>query len=366
VVRLSLPLALSFALLAWACAEPRCPKGYLQYGDVCRRCPPGQVRENGLCVSEGGVALDDHESAEQDGGGQEQATDVGSADASGSQDQDIPEFDAATCNDIPGDRPCGCQPGALDVRGDGTECVDACSVTNCDASVQCRVASECADPGTCNERVCGSDGTCGSRNQADHTPCTMLGSSGVCSAGSCTGCIDDSDCHDRGPLTACNTESHRCVVPSRCGDGVAQSEAGEECDDSNEIDEDGCTNSCKRAVCGDGIVRNAGISTMLEQCDPAAPGWSTQTCSSDCRRSVYVSNRSGSCPAGTTAPLWGVCTVPCNVDADCPVVPKIGTPFCFPSVKICAIYCTEDNQCPSGLRCDNQGSGATAECNGII
>ena len=37
-----------------------------------------------------------------------------------------------------------------------------------------------------------------------------------------------------------------------CGD--ANVDAGEECDDGNQIDTDSCTNACKNAVCGDGIV----------------------------------------------------------------------------------------------------------------
>ena len=36
---------------------------------------------------------------------------------------------------------------------------------------------------------------------------------------------------------------------------------GEECDDGNQIDGDGCTSLCKREICGDGVVNNG------EQCD---------------------------------------------------------------------------------------------------
>jgi cysteine-rich repeat protein len=45
-----------------------------------------------------------------------------------------------------------------------------------------------------------------------------------------------------------------------CGD--AQVQAGEQCDDGNQVNEDSCTNQCVAARCGDGIVR-AGV----EQCD---------------------------------------------------------------------------------------------------
>lgn len=45
-----------------------------------------------------------------------------------------------------------------------------------------------------------------------------------------------------------------------CGNMIIES--GEECDDANSIDTDDCTNACKMAVCGDGIVL-----TGSEECD---------------------------------------------------------------------------------------------------
>jgi cysteine-rich repeat protein len=49
------------------------------------------------------------------------------------------------------------------------------------------------------------------------------------------------------------------VAPGRCGDGVLQ--AGEECDDGNEIGSDECSNRCEWARCGDGILH------IGESCD---------------------------------------------------------------------------------------------------
>lgn len=45
-----------------------------------------------------------------------------------------------------------------------------------------------------------------------------------------------------------------------CGNGVLDS--GEKCDDGNRDDNDGCTNACRLATCGDGITE-----TGVEQCD---------------------------------------------------------------------------------------------------
>lgn len=45
-----------------------------------------------------------------------------------------------------------------------------------------------------------------------------------------------------------------------CGNGVT--EAGEQCDDGNTVSTDGCTSTCRNAVCGDAIVRSG-----VEGCD---------------------------------------------------------------------------------------------------
>ena len=42
-------------------------------------------------------------------------------------------------------------------------------------------------------------------------------------------------------------------VPPSCGDGVVQ--AGEDCDDGNDVDTDACTSRCRDPFCGDGWVQ---------------------------------------------------------------------------------------------------------------
>ena len=51
-------------------------------------------------------------------------------------------------------------------------------------------------------------------------------------------------------------------VPSPCGNGVYQT--GEECDDGNDVETDGCLSTCKQAKCGDGYVWEG-----VEGCDDA-------------------------------------------------------------------------------------------------
>lgn len=78
------------------------------------------------------------------------------------------------------------------------------------------------------------------------------------------GCEDDAASYvpryfDGGPVT----HDGGVAFVHLCGDGTVQAELGEECDDANETDEDGCSSFCQREFCGDGVVQ-AGLG---ESCD---------------------------------------------------------------------------------------------------
>jgi cysteine-rich repeat protein len=78
------------------------------------------------------------------------------------------------------------------------------------------------------------------------------------------------------------------VPPPRCGDGHL--DPGEECDDGNREDRDGCTNACTCARCGDGILHvfdttppnGSCAAAPVEQCDDANGG--DAFCSASCMR----------------------------------------------------------------------------------
>jgi cysteine-rich repeat protein len=76
-----------------------------------------------------------------------------------------------------------------------------------------------------------------------------------------------------------------------CRNGIV--EAGEQCDDGNDIDTDACRNSCAWATCGDGVVR-----TDVEECDDGNNA-NGDSCSATCQR----------CAGGVTSDDNGHCYV---------------------------------------------------------
>ncbi len=65
--------------------------------------------------------------------------------------------------------------------------------------------------------------------------------------------------------------------PETCGNGMI--DAGEECDDGNQIDADGCQHDCRLPICGDGIVDPG------EQCDDGNTA-DADGCQGDCQLPV--------------------------------------------------------------------------------
>ncbi|MBN1947814.1 MAG: DUF4215 domain-containing protein [Bradymonadales bacterium] len=72
--------------------------------------------------------------------------------------------------------------------------------------------------------------------------------------------------------SGCRTD----CTPVRCGDHIQ--DTGEECDDGNDIDDDGCSNECENPICGDSIIQTDGG----EQCDVGGtPPW--PGCDEECQ-----------------------------------------------------------------------------------
>lgn len=172
----------------------------------------------------------------------------------------------------------------------------------------CSTNADCAPVG-------GAAGVCGGTGLA---ACTTR--VGRCSNAVPTSCVTDRDCpiggvclmretrHTRscvapasGSVNQCNWEPWTdCLPIGSCGDGAV--DAGEECDDGNDSNNDGCTNQCKRNVCGDGFqfrgaedcdygsARNTGEPIVQADYGSTALG-----CSSVCRQ---VTRSGGYCGDG--------------------------------------------------------------------
>lgn len=72
-----------------------------------------------------------------------------------------------------------------------------------------------------------------------------------------------------------SSSSSSVFISPTCGNGIV--ETGEECDDANKIDTDGCTSICFLPRCGDGIVQ------FTEQCDDGNTN-NIDACSNACKR----------------------------------------------------------------------------------
>ena len=88
------------------------------------------------------------------------------------------------------------------------------------------------------------------------------------------GVVGASEACDDGDEDDANGCTNSCQLP-RCGDGITQAVMGEECDDANGDELDGCSSACRAARCGDGVIQ------LAEQCDDGNID-PTDACTSDC------------------------------------------------------------------------------------
>lgn len=159
-------LSLSCLLGAtFACSGPKCPPAYMQFGDQCRLCPPGEDREHGKCVP----TLDaDIGAIEAGGGGFDDEEDAGLTETSDSNSVEDPvqttRFEEAGVGRDDDET----RDAAL---GDGGTC----------ASLECQAGlctpDFCLNRGVCNTSTdgpmcdCGDSGFGGAKCESDINEC---------------------------------------------------------------------------------------------------------------------------------------------------------------------------------------------------
>ncbi|TPV94268.1 MAG: hypothetical protein B7733_16310 [Myxococcales bacterium FL481] len=294
-----------------ACELPRCGDGYYQNG-AGEQCDDGNNSNGDACTNECKAA--------QCGDGFVRSgveeCDDGNVDNS---DDCLDTCEAATCGDghvWTGHEECDLGDAGADGAcpacewaecGDGYTCTAETGPAACDNSPYLSRAEECDDHNDSNEDDCVEfAGTCavascgdnfvrrfaadeadieqcddGERNGIERSSAEDTGVSDCMADCQVTTCEDgywgaSESCDDGDPSDpSCINEDDVCR-PSRCGDGILDVEAGEQCDEGD-VDLDYCLPGCVVNVCGDGEActdESCGNPdfpttqpTMLERCD---------------------------------------------------------------------------------------------------
>lgn len=157
--------------------------------------------------------------------------------------------------------------------GDNTdECLDSCKIPKCQDGYKRVGYEECDDGNSVDIDGCTNAcrlPVCGDGIKSQNEPCE-IGNTEQCTLFIAQG---TRTCQSNNGVCQWSV----CSAPNQCGNQILES--GEQCDDGNTINDDGCTNSCRTPVCGDGI-RHVGIYngvTYSEECDDGN-GVNTDSC----------------------------------------------------------------------------------------
>lgn len=115
-------------------------------------------------------------------------------------------------------------------------------------------------PGTILPQTCPSDNYVSGINTDGTLICTILpsNSNAICGDNIIT---SPEQCDDGGMTASCDSD----CTASSCGDGLTNLFAGEQCDDGNTTEGDGCTNLCQseNMVTFSGLARNSAGTTLI-------------------------------------------------------------------------------------------------------
>ncbi|MBK8263885.1 MAG: DUF4215 domain-containing protein [Nannocystis sp.] len=184
----------------------------------------------------------------------------------------------------------------------------------------------------CQGSACGDDSGV-TVADTDTTSTTDATTSTTTSTGETTTTTTTTDPSTTDPTAATTTDTDPTETGDpACGDGVVQ--AGEECDDGNQIDTDTCLSTCQSATCGDGKLQEG-----VEQCDDGNQ-IDTDTCLITCQ--------SATCGDGFVGPGEACDDADQDNDDEC--------------TNACALPSCGDSVVQDGEQCDDGDVDDTDEC----
>ncbi|HJL19202.1 MAG TPA: MopE-related protein [Sandaracinaceae bacterium LLY-WYZ-13_1] len=197
-------------------------------------------------------------------------------------------------------------------------------------------------------------------------------------AGECEGASDGREC-------ATDEEDARSIClsgacePSRCGDGFVDEAIGEQCDDANDVDDDGCSVDCAITCvddegCDDGLACNGAETCNPDtgSCEPGVPAADGTACGDggecvlgsceDITCGNGVVNTGEDCDDGNDTAGDGCeldCTFSCTLDGDCDDGDACTVDACDPSTHVCG---ASPVSCDDGLDCTADACDPTDGC----
>jgi cysteine-rich repeat protein len=246
--------------------------------------------------------------------------------------------------------------------GDGC-CPDGANATT-DSDCEPRCGNGVREPG---EACDGS--SCPSSCPEDSNPCTtnrLRGSRSSCDAAcveeQVTEIDDDDGCCPTGTSSGADAD---CGPP--CGNGRIDS--GEACDDTNDDNNDGCTNECELNVCGDRVWKSKGSNP--EECDigdrsdlPDGRVWDAFSCSTTCRRQYAYTPCSVASDCGSLGICdqnrGNICLQRCSTGTSCLAASNVAG-YCV-SGTACFVRCDAGQTCPPSSTCQDWPEAMTRIC----
>ncbi|MBN1652932.1 MAG: DUF4215 domain-containing protein [Deltaproteobacteria bacterium] len=222
-------------------------------------------------------------------------------------------------------------PSADQCNGD----IGACVVVP-----DCVVDGDCSTTEACKKAVC-KNGKCATA--IDEGASCGVNDDGICApSGECVECLEDRHCSFPTPIcepekricvecfvnSDCEDDevcaSNECAYVPKCGNGII--EGGEQCDDGNRYDFDGCGANCRFRTCD--------------------PDWAcvlgTDLCYCSDKEWCVWNRQEGS------ESRWG-CVLMCERNSDCPNFGYSRSTNCVN--RGCYFDCRTNSDCPTGLVC---------------